>query len=268
MFFWLSKVLWLVLSPSHLILLVLCFGAGLLFTRFRALGRWLVGAGTAVLLAIATLPVGGWVLSPLEARFPPVDTAIERVQGIVVLGGSINPGLSAARHSPQFNDAAERLTVMASLARAYPDARVLYAGGSGSLTNQRDKEADVLPLVLESMGVPLERVEIEFESRNTYENATKTLAIAGPEPGGTWLLVTSAFHMPRAVGCFRRAGWPEMVPYPVDFRFPPSGPPVPQFGLSGGLRQLDLAVHEWLGLVAYRLTDRTDSLYPGPSAGR
>jgi uncharacterized SAM-binding protein YcdF (DUF218 family) len=88
--------------------------------------------------------------------------------------------------------------------------------------------------------------------------------IANPQPGERWLLLTSAFHMPRAVAVFRAVGFP-VEPYPVDWRT--TGPadlfrPYPS--VSEGLRRTDVAVREWVGLLLYRLTGKTAELFPAP----
>ena len=149
--------------------------------------------------------------------------------------------------------------------KAYPEAKVLITGGSGRLTRTQFREAHDMAAVLSILGIERDRLIIESEARNTRENAVLAKRLADPRPGETWLLVTSAFHMPRAVGCFRRIDWP-IIPFPVDYRT--EGQPAwwpPRLDLVGGLGSLGLAVHEWVGLAAYRLTDRTDALFPGPS---
>src|SRR4029079_5186358 len=94
---------------------------------------------------------------------------------------------------------------------------IVFAGGSGSLFGNRPDEAQFASRLWQSLGIGASRIELENASRNTFENATMTKALVQPEPGQRWLLVTSAFHMPRAVGCFRRAGF-AVEPYPVDWQ--------------------------------------------------
>ena len=108
---------------------------------------------------------------------------------------------------------------------------------------------------------------LETRSRNTEENAVFTKELVQPKPGERWLLVTSAQHMPRAIGCFRRAGFP-VEAYPVDWHTRRALRLAPMETLSGGLGRLDNAVHEWIGLVSYWLTGRTSELLPGPAASR
>jgi uncharacterized SAM-binding protein YcdF (DUF218 family) len=263
MFFVLSKTATLLLLLSNLLIVVGLAGLALMATRWRRAGARIGLACVVLLLAAGILPVGTLLLSPLENRFPPWNAARGAPDGIVVLGGAIGPDISRDRGVSLVNGAAGRIVALAALARQFPTARIVYSGGSGDLAAGRVKEADVLGPLLDSLGVPRDRVMLENRSRNTAENAAFSKAVANPKPGERWLLVTSAAHMPRAIGCFRHAGFP-VEAYPVDWRtfrhpnYQPSLLPVE------GLMRTDMAVHEWLGLLSYRLTGRTDSLLPAP----
>lgn len=261
--FVLSKLTGLLTQPANIVLLVFLAGVGLLFTRYRQAGRTLLCVLAAVLVAVAVLPWSAWVVRPLENRFPMATALPERVDGIVVLGGAVDPVVTAARGQPSLNGAIERVTSMVALAERYPDARLVFTGGSGAIATQDLKEAPVVKAFLEEIGFDAGRVIFEAQSRNTWENAELTKALVAPRPGETWVLVTSALHMPRAVGAFRAARWP-VVPYPVDYSTTGAEQGL-GFSLGGGLSTLTAAWHEWLGLVYYRLRGWSDSLYPGPS---
>ena len=220
----------------------------------------MVAAG--LLIIIGWSPLGSAALLVLENRFSqPVLQA--GVSGIVVLGGEIDTDISNERETVALTDAAERLTKTAELSLNFPDARILLSGGINDLLVGREKtEASLARDLLIQMGVPEARIELEERSRNTCENAIESKAIAAPQPGETWLLVTSAFHMPRAVACFRAAGFP-VVPYPVDYLARPSALRGPASTVAAGLYLTDIAAHEWLGLLAYHLAKGTE-LFPGP----
>jgi len=267
MFFILSKTFAFLLLPSNFLVILGLVGVTLLWTRRRRLGRWIAGISVVLLLAIGFLPVGGVLLYVLENRFPAWDASRGAPDGIIVLGGAIAPQISRERGAPQLNGSAERVTIIARLARDYPDARIVYTGGDASLLQDEGIEADYLYPLLDSFGVPRERVTLDTRSRNTYQNAVFTKELVKPKPGERWLLVTSAKHMPRAVGCFRRIGF-AVEPYPVDWQTRPRLRFRLSSRFSGGLASTDHAVHEWLGLIAYRLTGRTDALLPGPLPAR
>jgi len=264
MFFILSKVLGFFALPSNLFIATGLIGLVLLCTRFRRLASWLI-VTSLVLIAIAGLsPLGNVLILPLEQRFPPWDASRGPPDGIVVLGGAISPEISAARGAVALDEAAERITVAAELARRYPDARLIYCGGSNALMFDDEVEAPFGVQQLEDLGVAGERITAEEQSRNTVENAVFSRLIANPKPGQRWLLVTSAYHMPRAMAAFRAAGFP-VEAYPIDWRTRGPNDIVRPFAtLSEGLRRTDTAVHEWLGLLAYRLTGKTAALFPGP----
>jgi uncharacterized SAM-binding protein YcdF (DUF218 family) len=261
-----SKLFWIVVAPGNLLLLVLVAGVVLAGWSGRRRGFGLIVAATAGLLLIAALPIGKWITAPLEDRFPPV-AAPARVDGIVVLGGSVDPGLSQSRGQITLVAAAGRVTEAVVLARRFPEARLVISGGEGSLFPGGLSEAAATRDLLVDLGIAPERIVLEGSSRNTYENAVMSYAAAQPKAGETWLLVTSAIHMPRAVGCFRRAGW-TILPYPADYRttLKTSMSPGSHPGLllADNLMLVTLAVKEWLGLVAYYALGRTDALVPAP----
>jgi uncharacterized SAM-binding protein YcdF (DUF218 family) len=259
MTFVLSKLFWGVAAPGNLLLLLIV--AGLLWRlRRRRRGLGLVAASALLLLAIAVVPAGEWLAAPLEARFP-VPALPERVDGIVVLGGAVDTRISRGQGQVALNDSAERVVEAAVLARRYPEATLLLSGGDSAVVPEGTHEADLTRDLLVALGVAGERILVEDRSRNTSENASYALALAAPKPGETWLLVTSATHMPRAVGCFRHVGF-AVLPFPVDFRTTAHKEWV--FSLSEHLALVDVAAKEWVGLLAYRLLGRIDSLWPAP----
>jgi uncharacterized SAM-binding protein YcdF (DUF218 family) len=263
MFFTLSKTVAFLLLPSNLLLLLAFVGAALLATRWRRAGLRMVVGAVALLAIVGLLPVGTILIHHLESRFPQWDPSRGAPDGIIVLGGAISPRLSSAFGQPVFTGSGSRVFAMARLARDYPKARIVYSGGDPSLFGGRARETDFVYPVLDSLGIPRERVLLESRSRNTAENAAFTKLLADPKPGERWLLVTSAWHMPRAIGCFRQAGFP-VEAYPVGWDT--TGWLDATWGreVAAGLVRLDAAAHEWTGLFAYRLTGRTTELFPSP----
>ncbi|NQU58073.1 MAG: YdcF family protein, partial [Rhodospirillales bacterium] len=263
MFFYLSKIFWFFADPGNVLLIALCLGAALVFRRRDKLGRRLLALAALSSFLIAVVPIGENLLIVLENRFPVVQTLPDEVDGIIVLGGVVNEVVSKSRQQISIGGAVERLTEFAALSKKYPYAKLVFTSGSGKLLTQNIKEGDAVGPLLLALGVDMNRVQIENQSRNTYENAVMSKQLVNPAPDETWVLITSAFHMPRTVGIFRQAGW-KVLPYPVDFNF--QGAPVytPTFNLLGGFGYLSRAIHEWLGLGFYWLTDKTDSLFPGP----
>lgn len=265
MFFPLSKIIFFAITPSNFLILLGLLGCALLFTEFgRNIGRVFACLGFLGLLLGGLSPLSNWILLPLEERFPAFRDDGKPITGIIVLGGGLQTTISAERDQLTLNDAGERQVALADLARRYPEARLVFSGGSGSLKEGTISEAGTVARFAGTLGVPSDRLILEDRSRNTRENAKFTAEIVPPKPGERWLLVTSAWHMPRAVGCFRQAGF-SVTAYPVDYRTAGSRD-VYRFNTfaSDGLLEFDLAVKEWVGLVVYRLTGYSDAVLPTP----
>ena len=261
--FTVGKLFAAVTSPGNLLLLLILFGGGALLVG-RRWGRALMLAGILPLFLIATTPVSIWILLPLEQRFPAPDLArLDSIDGIIVLGGAVMPIGSKDHGAPQLTRDGERLTVLPGLMRLFPAARLIFTGGSGDPRYPDDREAPFALAQLTDWGIDRARVTLEDASRNTWENAVFTAPLL--RSGERWLLVTSAAHMPRAMGVFRTvAPSVTLLAYPVAYDANASE--YWRFGLNltDNLDHLDKAAYEWRGLLAYRLQGRISSLLPGP----
>ncbi len=260
----LSKTLGYMMLPTNVLIGIGLLGIILLATRFAALGRRLAIFSLVLLAVCAFSPLGNLLLYPLESRFPPWDAARGAPDGIIVLGGSIEADLSAAHGAAVVRGAPDRIIAAAALALRYPNARVVFSGGSANLISNDAREADYAGAIFESLGVAKSRLIMERRSRNTQENAEFSKALVAPKEGERWLLVTSAFHMPRSVGLFRKAGF-DVEPYPVDWRVGGRDDLLTFTSIAvDGLGRTDLAVREWMGLLAYRATGKINELLPTP----
>ncbi|MEA2884677.1 MAG: hypothetical protein QOH32_3933 [Bradyrhizobium sp.] len=265
MFFALSKTLGVMLLPSNFLIGLGLIGLVLLFTRLASHGRRLLAAAFVLLAICGWSPLGSLLLVPLEQRFSSWDAARGAPDGVVVLGGAIDPDRSATRGVPVFRGGVDRLITAAALAHRYPQARIIYSGGSANLVaDDAAKEAEFAVAIFESLGIAKQRLILESRSRNTQENAEFSKAMASPKPGERWLLVTSAWHMPRAIGVFRTAGF-AVEPAPADWRTAGGNSlPAPATLASDNLGNCDTAIREWIGLAAYRISGKTSELLPGP----
>jgi len=261
-FFVASKLFWAVLRPNTLALAFCVLGLVLVW-RGRRWGRWPLAIGLGWYVAVFVLPVAAWLSLPLESRFvrpaaPPAD-----VTGIIVLGGAVEQDLTAAHGIPALNGAAERMTEGVALALRYPQARLVFTGGSSAVVPGGPSESDTARRLFTDLGLPASRLVFEEISRNTWENAEFTHRLLQPRPGETWLLVTSASHMPRAMGCFRAAGW-NIIPWPVNFTTGASPSLWWNWPFPTRLNQAETALREYVGLVVYWLTGRSSALFPAP----
>jgi len=263
MFYKTAKFLWAFATPSNLLGLMLAVAGLGLFTRFADKARWLVAAAAFFYLLCGFGPIGAMLLRPLEDRFPPPPADLQAPDGIVVLGGGIDDEVTAARGVPTFNRFGARITAAAALARRFPQARLIYTGGSAQAAGRFSNEVETAKALFLDLGVAADRLSFESRSRDTYENAIFTRELLRPRSESRWLLVTSAFHMPRAMATFRAAGF-TVVAFPADYLTLGDARDFlsPQLTASLGLEMTELGLHEWVGLLAYRLAGRTRELLP------
>ncbi len=256
-FFILSKLLGaaLKLETWLLVMAVLTFWASQ-SGRLRLVQA--LSAGTAaVILLVGLIPIGDILMRPLETKFP-IQDDLGNIEGIIVLGGGEDVPASLLSGQPQLGEGGDRYVAAVMLAHRFPDSRVVFAGGSGRLrdvTGAETSEAEIAKQVFKAVGIAPERLLFEGQSRNTTENAANAHKAVQPEEGSKWALVTSAFHMPRALGSFKAAGWQHVVPFPVDFRTRDlrNG-----FGwnFQRNLGLVNTAVREWVGRAVYSVTGR------------
>jgi uncharacterized SAM-binding protein YcdF (DUF218 family) len=261
-----GKILWLLAEPGHLLLLWLVVGTLLLFAvnpTWQRLGRQVVLMGVVAGIFIAAVPIGVWGMTVLENRFPRPVLPLN-VAGIIVIGGNEDEEVAATRGVDYagFGTMGRELAFR-TLADQYPSAMLIYAGGSSHSDGLRTiRQADIAKSVLTQMGLHRE-VQYERESRTTYENAFYAAKIAGDKIHQPWILITSAWHLPRAVGTFRQQGW-NVIPMPVDYQTVGDGGAWLRLNFTGNMWALYSVTRETLGLVCYWLVGRSDALFPRP----
>ncbi len=264
MFFIASKTIGFFLMPSNFACSLLVLGLLLAKTRFSILAHRLSYVTIIALIIMAFSPLGHIILLPLEERIKrPSNVAnMKAPDGIVVLGGSIDTIVTKARGTIAINESGERLTQIIELARRFPNARIVFSGGSGQIFSANMREADAARRFFSQMGLQPDRLIFENKSQNTWQNARYTKDLLKPTREQRWLLVTSAFHMPRSLGCFRNVGM-NVIPWPVDYRTRGFSDIYRFFDrASEGWKRVDIGVREWIGLLAYRLSGRINSFFP------
>jgi len=250
----LSKFVGAIIQPSHLIVWLGVISAVLAFSNRPRLARVFAAIATIVLVAFGFGPVGMWAVYHLENTYTR-PAFPEHVDGVIVLSGGSNSAVLLSRGVLAPDQALGRLVTAYELSRRYPDARIVFTGGSGSTNPRALPETIAAQRILTDMGLAPARLTLEGKSRNTWENFVFTKAIVKPKPGETWLLATSAFHLPRSMAIAKRVGW-LVVPWPTDylttrrFHYSPSD-------VLKNLQMADLAMHEYVGLLVYRLTGRS-----------
>ncbi len=263
LFFVSSKLIWGLLSPASLLVWFLILATLLLWLNYHKAARRLLTLLSLLAFAVMAYPVGDWLMQPLEIRFQPPSTMPEKIDGIIVLGGAENLKLSTGWDSAEVGDSAERIFAAAELSRLYPELPIIYSGGSNLVQMPAlDQEGRVSMTLLTQAGIDSAQITIESRARNTFENFVMIKPLL-PEADGHYLLVTSAFHMPRSVGIARKQGI-NVIPYPVDYRSSQPEQRYWDFALLAHLETLEVAWHEWLGLTAYFVTGKTSAWLPAP----
>jgi uncharacterized SAM-binding protein YcdF (DUF218 family) len=238
-YYYASQMFWLLAAPTSALVLISAIAALWAVLGSSRSGARLAAAATCGLVIAGFTPIGLALMMPLEGRFA-FSTPDSQIvpDGIIVLAGAHIAGIEAAQ----------------ALSRDYPKARIIFSGF----------QADHALKTFARVGGDPTRIYVESRPRTTFEDSLYSAALLKPKPGERWLLVTVASHMPRAVGCFRAAGF-DVEPYPVAFQtgglshlfaFHRPGP--------SSFFRLDAAAKEWIGLIAYRLMGRTDGLFPAP----
>jgi uncharacterized SAM-binding protein YcdF (DUF218 family) len=248
------------LEPSTILLLTILVGALAVVLGRLSCAKVLLTCGVAGLAVCAWTPFAFWILRPLEERFPPLRK-FPNITGIVVIGGALDVGQSVNHEDVTLNIRGGRMTAFAGLVRRYPKARLIFSGGKAE-SEEPASEAAIAHRLFVDIGVEVAQVRFEDKSRNTHENAEFSRRLVTLHKGDRWLLVTSAADMPRAIGSFRSAGWP-ITAAPVDYHAH-HGWSAP--GLGRGLEILDWGVHEWAGLLYYRLRGWVPAIFPGPDS--
>ncbi len=252
MMFYLSKIVWGLFQPSSLIIVLFAAGAVLARSGRHRPGTRLLAAGAVLYAVLGFTPLATWVMAPLELNAKASAAKnLDGAAGIIVLGGAIESATSLGGDAPHLNESGDRMVEALRLAARYPSLPVFFSGGKADLFPREDRDSEAA-LALRFFGafnlVP-PRLRFEDRSRNTYENAVEAASELQPKPGQKWILVTSAFHMPRARALFEAQGF-EVLARPVDFRtngFDGWWRPFPR--ASEGLRRLDLVAKEWVGIA-------------------
>ena len=262
MFFVFSKTLSLLLEPLFVPYLFLIIGTIARWRRWRWTMRLSFTAAIALLPIFGILPLSGLPLQFLENRIPRGEIGSKHIDGIIVLGGFTGNGVVAKSHNQYgLGSSAERFTAAMALIRQMPETPILFSGFSGDLVQRGWRESDNIRDLIHQLGKLNTTVLYEENSRNTYENAVHSRQIFAVEPGTNWVLITSANHMPRAVGSFTAAGWTGIIPYPVDYQTPKTGH-TSSWSMGAGISLLRQSLHEYAGLLVYYLTGRSTNLLP------
>ena len=262
--FVLSKLVWMAVQPLSLVFFLGLVALLLILLRWRRAAIGLLSTALLVLFATLYTTTGSVLLQTLEARFPRPAADPANLACMIVLGGAFETEVTTARGGIELNQSADRFVEALRLALLHPQAKILVSGGDGSLSGAYEGDAAASLRFFSAFGLARDRLITEMTSRNTDENAQNSREVLLDNGLSDCLLITSAFHMPRSVGLFRKAGL-IVTPWPTDFRT--TGKVRLALDLTQptlNAQQMATATREWLGLLAYRALGRIDAVFPAP----
>jgi uncharacterized SAM-binding protein YcdF (DUF218 family) len=262
-FYYLSKLFWYIGSPGGLISILALLAFVAQYFKKTIFYNRIVYTLLGFIVALTFIPAGNILMHSLESSFPTNPALPKKLGGIIVLGGAVNPGMTQQWNQLETNHYNERLLYFAWLATEYPKTQLIFTGGNASMDRSKPTESDSLKSFLKLYNIEPARVILENKSRTTYENALfSSKLILKNKSKEKWLLITSAFHMPRAIGVFCQQGI-NAIPFPVDHQTI-SGDLFSefQFDFTGNFKILSEATHEWLGLLAYFASGKTQEIFP------
>ena len=260
MSFFLSKFLWYFINPFSLFIFL--FLIGLIFLVFKKHKKafYILSLTFFSLLLVSIFPIGKYAINVLEKDYHLENKYPNNVDGILILAGATDPYLSKEYNSIELNDSAERLLESVFLIQKYKNAKIIFSGGSGYLNYPNLDHAKIAKNFFNKMKIENKNIIYENKSRNTYENILFSKQIAKPQEDEKWLLVTSAFHMKRAILISKKQKW-KFIPYPVDFKQSKKISLKPSIHFFSNFTSFQKAFHEWLGLFSYYLMGRTDNFF-------
>jgi uncharacterized SAM-binding protein YcdF (DUF218 family) len=259
----LHHVLYYIIYIDMWMVWLLLLGTLLLMTRWWRTGRVIIVFVAFLFILIGVSPIPIRMAANLEDRFPKPHIVPSNVVGAILLGGSFNRAVSVERGLVSYLITCSRIIEFAQLAHQNPNLRLVFTGG-GVPISKGQSESALLRKVYQEMGIDTSRILFEDKSKDTIQNAKFSFELVKPQKGETWLLVTSALHMPRAMGLFRKAGW-NVLAYPVDYHSKFSDHSLlVNSDLLLGLTAWRYSVREWSGMIKNYLSRQSDELYPHP----
>jgi uncharacterized SAM-binding protein YcdF (DUF218 family) len=256
-----NDLIWFLLQPSSLIFWLLVLGFVFLLLRWNALGRGLIGLTLVLATLPALFPIMEMLAKPLEDHFGQPNPLPNTIDGILVLGGSVDWPISQSRGIMNLNKAGERMFAVSTLAEHYPTAKLVFTGLFEEVIPNELSMAAQSKTFLSGPEFQNRSVTFIGAARSTYEEALLSIQTVQPQTGERWLLVTSAYHMPRAIGVFKTQGW-TLIPYPVDYQSTGKLEFKPTFNVFGGLVDLDDLAREWGALFIYKRLGRIEKMFP------
>lgn len=247
---------WWIININLFFLILLFVGRILFFFQKKIWGNRFSYISAIALIFFGFVPFGIWAFDQLENRFPKIHQIPPDAKGMILLGGPFDQRTTLARGETAYNLTAGRFIQFIELARENPHLQLVFTGTAF--------EVEMAKKQFKALGLDPSVIIFEGSSKDTKDNAVLTAQLIKPTPQEKWVLITSAYHMPRSVGVFRKAGF-NIIPFPVDYHS--TGKYDMVFFLSHlvNLEAWQAISREWLGMIMNYLIGRSDELFPKPS---
>ena len=254
--FYLSKIINFFLNPLHILFLIILIQLFIIFfIESKKLVIFFSKLFLIMLLIFCYIPLSSFLLNKIEDFIHPTKYPIQQLTGVIVLGGSFDTGLkSKERNQVLLNSSAERLTKTLEIYKNNPRILILFSGFSNEIKPQGWSESDMAKKFFLDQGIKIDNLIFENQSRNTFENIKYSKDIIANYKG-TWGLITSASHMPRAFFSFKKQGL-ILEPIIVDYQTGASRIFWINFDLSIGLNNWNIILHELIGMAYYKVTNK------------
>jgi uncharacterized SAM-binding protein YcdF (DUF218 family) len=241
-----KKITRLFMSPLTVSMLMLVVGTFmLLFTRKQKTGKFMTASGVVFILLMGYNIFPDRILSTLENKYPPIieTESVSDAKWIVVLGGGHVTDRKVPVASILAGDTLTRVVEGVIIHKRLPESRLLFSGGKAF---DPESESKTMADLAVELGVNKSKITEEPNGLDTGEQSELVKKIVGKDK---FILVTSAYHMPRAIALFRKQGM-NPVPAPVGHRIKEKSTidPYMFFPRSGGIEKMEIVVHEYLGL--------------------
>ena len=260
MTFFLSKILWIFFNPINIILFIFFLGFLLRRMKFFKASNTIFVLSFFLFFISGITSTGSYLTFLLEKKYHNKLDFPQNIDGIIILGGATNPYLSKEYNQIIVNGSAERLIESSFLIKKYPNAKIYFAGGSGSLDFSKLSHSTVAKKFYENYNIDTEKFIFDYKSRNTYENILYAKEKFNPKKNENWIVITSAFHLNRAISIGEKLDW-KLLPYGTDYRVPKKFKWKISLDFIDNLSNFKFASHEWTGLIAYYMMGRSSKIY-------
>ena len=259
MAFYFSKYFWLIFNPFNLFIFIIFFALIINFFSKGFLNKILFFLIFVSFIITGVMPTGKYLIYTLEKEFHDKIILPDKIDGILILSGASNPELTEEFNQINLSGSVERLTESIQLINQYPLAKIIFSGGSGTLKKFSLTQGEVVKMLFNNFDIDTSKIIFELNARNTYENILLSKKIANPMPSENWLLVTSAFHMSRAMNVAETLEW-TFIPFAVDFKVSKNFFWLPSLNFFENMNTFQFSSHEWIGLLAYYLMGRSNKI--------